>query len=347
MEKGIFSKKIILLMICLFVLTTWQLRAQDVSMHTQGIMQQEFLNPAYNSFKGYINLGIYNRAQWDTKFDYSPSSYVANLFLPISKTHLGTNVGMIVEDIGLRTTTELKLSLCHNLRVSKSGYLALGYSVGFLQNSFNREKIISYPDEDLSFLLDQADLNALYPSVSIGMLYLSRKWFVGISSMTTSIKKDMHDSQYLPGFDFSCGAMFNLSPNLKLRPGIIVKYYNEKITKSENGVVVNNYQVPTVYDFATNLLLFNKFWIGTSHRLKQAQTFSMDLVIAQNLKMGYTFELGIGEGLNQFNSHGIRLSYSFKKRNEKQIRDGMDIWPGYVDQDEIPEEMTQLIYKSK
>ena len=124
-------------------------------MHTQGIMQQEFLNPAYNSFKDYVDIGVYNRVLWGNEFTYSPSSYVANLFLPIKKTHLGADVGVIVEDIGLRTTTELKLSFCHNLRVSQNGYLAFGYSAGFLQNSFNREKIISYPDEDLSFLLNQ------------------------------------------------------------------------------------------------------------------------------------------------------------------------------------------------
>ncbi len=323
---------------------TWQLRAQDVSMHTQGIMQQEFLNPAYNSFKDYTEIGIYNRAQWGTEFEYSPNSYVANLFLPVKKAHLGTNLGIIVEDLGLRTTTELKLSLCHNLRVSENGYLALGYSAGFLQNSFNREKIISYPDEDLSFLLSQTELNSFYPTVSIGVLYLSRKWFAGISSMTTSIKKNMDDSQYLPGFDFSCGAMFHLSPHLKFRPGIVIKYYNEKITKSENGILIHNYKVPAIYDFAANLLVFNKFWVGTSHRLKQAQTFSLDMVIAQNLKMGYTFELGVGKGLNQFNSHGLRLSYSFGNRKDKQIKDGLDIWPDYVNQGEIPEDITQLIY---
>ena len=343
MKKIIFYKRIILV-IGYLAICAWPLSAQDVSMHTQGIMQQEFLNPAYNSFKDYVDLGVYNRTQWGTEFEYSPNSYVANLFLPIKKTHLGTNLGIIVEDIGLRTTTELKLGFCHNLRVSEKGYLAFGYSAGFLQNSFNREKIISYPDEDLSFLLNQTDLNTLYPTVSIGALYLSRKWFAGISSMTTSIKKNIDDSQYLPGFDFSCGAMFRLSPYLKLRPGIVVKYYNEKITKSKDGVIIHNYRVPAIYDFAVDLLVFNEFWIGTSHRLKQAQTFSVDMIIAQNLKMGYTFELGIGKGLNQFNSHGLRLSYSFRNRKDKQIKDGLDIWPDYINNGEIPEEITQLIY---
>ncbi len=343
MKKFIYSPKLILIGICL-IGTTGKLYAQDVSMHTQGIMQQEFLNPAYNSFKDYIEMGMYNRSQWGSEFAYSPESYVANLFLPVNKTRLGTNVGIIVEDIGLRTTTELKFSLCHNIRLSESGYLAFGYSAGFLQNSFNREKIVNYPDEDLSFLLDQDELNSLYPTVSIGLLYLSRYWFIGVSSMTTSIKDNMDDSKYIPGFDFSSGGMLRLSPYVKLRPGIIIKYYNEKVTKSENGVIIKNYKIPVIYDFAANLLLYDRFWVGTSHRLNQAQTFSLDMVIARNLKMGYTFELGIGEGLNQFNSHGLRLSYSFRNRKGTQIKDGLEIWPQYIEQSRIPEEITQLIY---
>jgi type IX secretion system PorP/SprF family membrane protein len=305
----------------------YQVYSQDVAMHTQGILQQEFLNPAYNSFRDYISLSVYNRAQWGSKFEYSPESYVANLFMPMKKTRLGINLGVIVEDIGLRTTTELKASFCHNLRFTRNSFLAFGYSVGFLQSAFNRDGIISYPDEDLSLLLEQVDQNTLYPAVSVGMLFLSRKWFAGISSMTTSIKDNMDDSQYLPGLDFAWGGLIPLSSWVRMRTGLIIKYYNEKGIKSENGVVTDNYRIPVIYDVAANFLIYNKFWIGTSHRFNQAQTFSVDLKLGASLKVGYTFEWGIGTGLNQFNSHGIRLSYSMKHKGEESINDGLDIWP--------------------
>ena len=336
------------MLITTFLLISLHSGAQDVSMHTQGILQQEFLNPAYNSFKDYTSMSVYNRMQWDNKFKYAPESYVANIFVPINQTRLGLNAGVIVEDIGLRNTTELKLSLCNNIRININSYLAFGYSVGFLQNNFDRDKIISYPDEDLSFLLNQTDLNTIYPTVSLGILYLSRKWFAGISSMTTSLKKDMDNSQYLPGFDFSCGAMFRLSPWLKMRPGFIMKYYNEKVTKSENGVVNNNYRVPAIYDFATNFLIANRVWLGTSHRLNQAQTFSIDLLVGKSFKVGYTFEYGIGDGLNQFNSNGLRLSYQIRQNRggeeNKKDMDGLDIWPGSITVEQPVEELGQLIY---
>jgi type IX secretion system PorP/SprF family membrane protein len=260
---------------------------------------------------------------------------VANLYLPVNKARLGTNVGVIVENIGLRTTTEFKISLSHNVRLSETGYLSFGYGVGFLQNSLDRDKIITYPDEEQYLAL--YDFQSIHPTVSIGLLYLSKKWYAGISSMTTSVRKNMDDSQYLPGFDFACGAKLRLSPFLYFLPGAVVKYYNEKSIRSVNGVLVKNH-IPVVYDLGANFLVANKFLVGTSHRIKQVQTFSLDMIIAKNIKMGYTFELGIGKGLNQFDSHGLRLSYSFRDKKDTRLRNELDIWPSV---NPIPEESTK------
>jgi len=300
--------------------------AQGVSMHTQGILQQEFLNPAYNSFKDYTSVAVYNRAQWGQNFTYNPKTYVVNFYMPINKTSLGTSLEIINEDIGLRKTTELKMSLCYNLRISQKSYLAFGYSVGFLQNRFDWDKVISYPDENLSHLLEQTNLNTTYPAVSVGAIYLRRNWFVGLSSMTTAIKKNMDKSSYLPGLDFSCGTMVRLSPSIRMRPLLIVKYYDERGIISENGVVVDNYRIPILYDVSANFLFFNKFWLGTSHRVNQAQTFSLDMLIGKNIKMGYTFELGIGEGLNQFNSYGFRLAYTLKGKHDNRNDANTSVW---------------------
>ena len=117
--------------------------AQDVSMHTQGVMQQEFLNPAYNSFKSDISLSAYNRTQWNSKFENTPETYLVNLFVPIKTARLGVNLQTIVESIGLRTTTEFKASLCNNIQLSEGAFLSFGYSVGFLQNAFDQNKIVS------------------------------------------------------------------------------------------------------------------------------------------------------------------------------------------------------------
>lgn len=293
-------------------------KAQDVPMHTQGLLLQEFLNPAYNSFKENVTISLYNRAQWGNKFKYSPDTYVCNFYLPIKKTRLGTNIKVIVEDIGLRNTSEFNAGFCHNLNVSENVRLAFGFSAGFLQSKFNENEIISYPDEDLSFLLKSTELNRLFPTASVGLYLFTDIWHLGLSSMTASFGKNKDDSQYFPGFDFALGATFKLSSSIEFRPEFIMKYYNEKTYYSNNGVIIKTANLPVVYDLAANFVLSNKVWLGTSHRFAQAQTFILDLKVLSNMKVGYFFELGIGEGLNQFNSHGLRMGYEIMNSKVKK-----------------------------
>jgi len=158
-------------------------------------------------------------------------------------------------------------------------------------------------------LLGQSDLNSVHATASIGLNLYTDIWHLGLSSMTASLGKDKDDSQYLPGFDFAVGAKFKLSPYMEFRPEFIMKYYNEKSYSANNGVIFKSENMPKVYDLAANFILRDKVWLGTSHRFRQAQTFTLDMKVLSNMRVGYIFELGIGDGLNQFNSHGLRLAY--------------------------------------
>jgi len=97
---------------------------------------------------------------------------------------------------------------------------------------------------------------------------------------------------------------------LLFRPDMVLKYYPVKqysfIDGKENQSIVD-----PIIDVAANFLLFEKLWLGTSHRFAQAQTFSADVIVKEKFRIGYTFELGIGKTINQFNSHGIRLVWNF------------------------------------
>ncbi|MBW8323796.1 MAG: PorP/SprF family type IX secretion system membrane protein [Prolixibacteraceae bacterium] len=322
MKKKLPGKWIIVILSGLLTLSgqreAW---SQGATMHTQGITQQEFINPAYSSFKDQVTFSVYNRMQWKSEYKNSPETQAANLFVPISTSRLGVNLGLIREDIGLRQTAEFKLSLCHNLRLTQQGYIAFGYSVGFLQNKLNRDNIISYLDEDpTSLLASISEYDSFNPTVSLGLFFLAPKWYMGISSMATNISRGMSSgSQYLPGFDFSGGGLLRLNYLLRFRPTVIVKYYNERGFKSENGVIIKNYKIPPIYDIGANLLFADKVWCGTSYRINQCQTFSVDLLLGK-AKIGYTFELGLGDGLYQFNSQGIRLAYSLKHKSGKNYR---------------------------
>lgn len=286
-----------------------QVVAQDVLMHTQSIMKQEFMNPAYNSFKDYTSVNLMSRHQWYNKVPGAPNTYAANVYVPISLSGLGVGFTAISESIGLREKVYFAGSISHNIRVSTRNYLAFGYSLGIQSISYDMDRMHTYPDINISGL----DLNYTSMNLGVGLFYYTPIYFVGISSNTLMNDNQYQGNTFLPGFDFTAGFMYRISDQLLLRPDFILKYYPINEKTYSNGDVFSSKTDP-ILDVSINFLLDEKLWLGTSHRFGQAQTFSADVIIKESYKIGYTFELGIGEGMNQFNSHGIRLTWNIISR---------------------------------
>jgi len=294
---------IILPLVFLFCISAF---AQDAIMFDQNVMKQEFMNPAYNSFKDHVSINLLSRHQWFNKLSGAPETYAANVYYPINLSGLGVGVTAVRQSIGLRQKVLISGSFSHNLRVSTSDFLAFGYGVGVQYVSYDRDKIITYPDVNFGGL----DLNSSNMTASLGLFFFDPLFFVGLSSNFLVNSKKSGESNLIPGIDFTSGFMYQLSDIVLIRPDMVLKFYPVKMHEVENGKLQQSKAAP-ILDLGINFLLIEKFWIGTSHRIRQAQTFSLGLDASESFKFGYTFEVGIGQGINQFNSHGIHLTWNF------------------------------------
>jgi len=274
-------------------------------MFDQNVMKQEFMNPAYNSFKDYISVNLMTRHQWFNKLSGSPTTYAANVYFPVNLSGFGVGVMAVNQSIGLRKKVSFSGSFSHNLRVSSFDYLALGYGVGVQNMSYDMNKIITYPDVDLGGL----ELNSTNLTASIGLFFYDPMFFLGLSSnFLVNSDKKYAQSGLIPGFDFTSGLMYPINDKILIRPDMVLKYYPVKMYLYENGGKQESKADP-IFDLGLNVLLAEKLWVGTSHRFGQAQTFSVVLNVRESFRFGYTFELGIGKGINQFNSHGVHLAW--------------------------------------
>ncbi|MDM8162253.1 PorP/SprF family type IX secretion system membrane protein, partial [Labilibaculum sp. K2S] len=187
---------------------------------TQSLVRQEFFNPAYNSFKDYYSFSTLSRWQW-ADVAYSPKTYAFNAYLPIKNSTFGVGPTVIKENIGLRDIVTVYGTASANVRLSRNSFLAFGLGIGIESSSYDREKLRTYLGADL-FGIDYSQID---PAVSIGVMYLSAKYFAGLSTNTVFRDKSMGST--LPGFDFSAGAMFSLNENLGFKPVVVLKYYKE------------------------------------------------------------------------------------------------------------------------
>lgn len=279
--------------------------AQDALMHTQSVMKQEFINPAYNSFKDFTSVNLMSRYQWVSKIDGAPETYAVNVYSPINLSGLGVGFMAINQSIGLRRRLSFSGSFSHNLRVNSSDYLAFGYSVGFQSVAYDVQRLETYPDLDLGTI----DFNVTNTTAAFGLVFYDPAYFVGLSSNLLFAGNKSGSGWLVPGFDLTSGFMYNISKGVFFRPDFVLKYYPVKQTIYENG---KQYQslVSPLLDIGINFLLAEKVWLGTSHRFGQAQTCSVDVLIREAFKIGYTYEIGLGKGINQFSSQGIRLTWN-------------------------------------
>lgn len=311
--------------VLLLMLALLGMRPVHAQYHTtsQSIVNQEFYNPAYNSFKSHASISLFNRWQW-TKVANSPRTYALNAYSPLLKSSLGIGTTLITESIGLRDITTMYASLSHNIKVGERSFLALGYSVGFESICYDKDEMITNVGVDIS---DIGGLNSFSPALNMGLMYLSSNFFAGISTNMV-LRNTEVSSTVMPGFDFTTGMVFDLKNRILFKPALVVKYYKERRIGDDALFKEDKFARPLI-DLSANFKIGDLFWLGTSHRFNQAQTFLFEMTILKKLKMGITYELGFGEGLNQYDSQSLRLAWDFSKKKHRSSMRSYKRIPSY------------------
>lgn len=285
----------------------------------QNIYQPVFNNPAYNSFNDCYSANMIVRNQWGGKVTGSPEVYGVNLFVPTAR-RLGFSLQAVDEEQGLSSRFTMLGIMSHHIKLTEKSDLGFGYGVGFDYNSYDINKIYEYnPD----IILSDNDLeNELNAKISVGLFYRMPFFYSGFSFNTT-LNSEYSSYKVVRGFDWIAGSVVSLNDYLALKPELAVKYYRikESIYTSSNST---DEWIDPIFNLGINALLKNRVWLGVNRRFEYAQTYSVAFYINSSLKLGYTFEKGIGNGINQFDSHVFRLSWNLEKKQGKKASSDND-----------------------
>jgi type IX secretion system PorP/SprF family membrane protein len=93
------------------------------------------------------------------------------------------------------------------------------------------------------------------------------------------------------------GYAFEMSPDVVLKPSVLVKY-------------VNN--APTEADFNLNVLLAQVVWVGGSYRTNDSFVAMLELQLSRKVRIGYSYDFTVTDVKNySTGSHEIMLAYDF------------------------------------
>lgn len=273
--------------------------AQQMPQYTQWMSHQFALNPAHAGIKKCIDLQTLYRAQW-IGLDGAPRGGFVTASIPLNskrRKYLSARQGMGVkfenDRIGQIGMNRFNMAYAGHFNFSKNTRLSLGVYAGILQFGFD-------PSTATTISADPAvlkDASVVSPDASFGAWWNGLNYYFGFTlnqlipsrwPMGNTAKQRIHTM-------FNAGYRFNVSDNLTLIPGAIVKI---------------PFTGPMVFDINLNLDIQNKVNIGLGFRRQDALIAMVGLKIKEQFTIQYSYDYTISSLRNvSSNTHEISIGF--------------------------------------
>jgi type IX secretion system PorP/SprF family membrane protein len=288
----------------LILLVTSTLFAQQDALFSQYMFNKLAVNPGYAGSRELLSADLLYRYQW-VNIEGAPITVSASIHSPLNNPHLAMGFNLSNDKIGPLSNTSAMATFAYRIIFPKSK-LSFGLQAGVKSSNviWNEFKAV---DENEPFLMMQNDImKKVVPDANFGVYYYSDKFYAGISSrqllqnQSLLVKDSTGDTQFtklMTHFYGMTGAAFPIGENVVFRPSLLAKF-------------VNN--APPQLDLNASFLFAQTLWLGVSYRTEKAISLITEVNIAQNLRIGYSYDIWLNE-LQAYNkgSHEIRMSFDF------------------------------------
>jgi type IX secretion system PorP/SprF family membrane protein len=262
------------------------------------------VNPGYAGSRELLSADMIYRYQW-VNIEGAPKTVSFALHSPLNNPHLALGFNLSNDKIGPLSNTSAMATFAYRIIFPKSK-LSFGLQAGVKSSDVLWSKF-NVKDEGESFLeMSNQVENKVIPDANFGVYYYSDKFYAGVSARQLLQNQTLLSSDKLGNTQFSklathfyamTGAAFPLNDNVVFRPSLLAKF-------------VNN--APPQLDLNASFLFANTLWVGASYRTEKAIALITEVNIAQNLRIGYSYDIWMNE-LQSYNkgSHEIRVSFDF------------------------------------
>jgi len=291
-----YTKRLsICILLTLFATTAW---AQQRPVVSQYMYNGLVLNPAYAGSTNDFSAAGMHRDQW-VNVDGAPSFQVFTAHTPLYSNKIGVGLMATRDQTGIHTDYGFYTAYAYKIKMSM-GYLAMG-----LQGGFNNRKDdftqIRVRDENDNFL--SGVQRKFSPNFGTGVYFYNKKMYAGVSiphiikSKVTAVSptfeaSDAQTPRYIYG---TAGIVFPLTSTINLLPAVLVRYQDN---------------LPLGFDLNCNVIFEDVVYAGLSYRSGDSMTFLTQLVLNENMRLGYAYDI-ITSDLNQYTNgtHEIMINY--------------------------------------
>lgn len=296
----------------ILILGSLSINAQQTPLYTHYMYNTLMVNPAYAGSRDALTITALNRSQW-VDFGGAPLTQTLSIHAPLRSEHIGLGLSILNDKIGPTNNTSAIIDFAFIMNLTEKSKLALGISGGVNIFRANLSSLELTEQNDPVFL-NNID-NHITPNFGFGAYYSRERFYAGIS-VPSLLENSYSEISQTNGntligkeqrhYYFIAGALFNLSPNLALKPTTLVK-----VTAA----------APIQADFTTSFIIMQKFMLGAMFRTGDAVGALVGLDITDQFHFGYSFDWSYGLKTAKYNngSHELMLRYDFIFNSKKQI----------------------------
>lgn len=296
------------------LLTFIDANAQQDPQYTQYMYNLNVINPAYAGFKDNLSFGLLYRKQW-VEIEDAPTTMTFSGSTPTGK-NVGIGLNVISDKIGPAQSTVVNADFSYGINLGGEHRLAFGLKTGATILETNLLGInSSLPNADDPAFSE--NINKTYFNLGAGLFYSADKYYISfaipnvIRSNYLEINQGGQSATYGQAdiqYYLSGGYVFDLNPNLKFKPTVMLK---------------SAFNVPMSIDLTANFLIREKLELGAAYRIEDSVDFMVNFAITPNLKIGYAYDYTLSDiKVTTTSSHEIVLLFdlNFPKKVSQSPR---------------------------
>jgi type IX secretion system PorP/SprF family membrane protein len=288
------------------LVSIWSVRsfAQQDPMFTQYMFNTLSINPAYAGSKDFLSATVIHRSQW-VNFEGAPVTQSVTIHSPLRNESISLGGSVINDAFGPVKQTGIYLDGSYRIFMGNRR-LSFGLKGGVNLFSATLLDINPLVEGDASF--DSNIANRPLPNFGAGVMYYTRKWYVGASVPKLLSNKlvsgELPDyagvnNKETPHAFLIAGAVFDVNIYTKFKPTILVK--------AVNGA-------PPAAEATAQFLFYDKFWAGAMYRWQDAAGSLLQYEINRLFKVGYAFDYSLSD-IRKYSdgSHEIMLGFDLNR----------------------------------
>lgn len=269
--------------------------AQQDPVYTQYMFNNFLINPAYAGSHDRLSFTAHSRIQW-MGFDGAPTTHVFTGHHLMKNQINGVGGTLQYEEIGATTVVGASGSFSHRILLN-NGTLSLGIRAGVesYQTAFSGLDV-----EDQSDEVFMEDHTSILPNFGTGAYYYTDDYYIGLSIprfIHNPLRSDVELSEgrrqrhyFLYG-----GYVFPVGEHMKLKPNTLVRWVSG---------------APVQFDFNVNALFYETLWLGVSYRTQESIGLLFEIMMGDNLRMGYSYDVGINHMAQYHNgTHEMMINF--------------------------------------